>query len=246
MLFTRLTKALLILTTIGMLSAQVRIPGPGGNGNAIVLPTLISHGVSVTGSSITSAATISGISGSPTLILIGVNQGFSATCMLTDSSHNAYSVAITAPGGGGAGPKSTIYFVRSPVTTASMIFTIAGTACNAIANVAILGGTATVGGPDSTAQCQRNSGGTNSIHGCSVSVTPTANNEVCFSTIGLNGVDGGSFAVSGLTLLDSSVFVSTNTGSYSAYQIQTTAAGVFPLWTWTTSTGIGVTVACFS
>lgn len=218
-------------------------PKPGGGSTT---PFLISHGVGATGNIATSTASLTGIAGSPTLILVGTGQTFTATCALTDGSGNIYSVAQTAPGGGGAGAKSVLYYVRAPVTTSSMAFVYAGAGCDPMLTVAVFGGTATSGGPDATAQCERNSGGTASIHGCSASVTPTANNEVCFSNMTLNTIDGGGFAVSGLTLLDSSVAVANNVGGYSAYQIQTTAAALFPLFTWTTSSAIGVTAACFS
>jgi hypothetical protein len=200
--------------------------------------------------------TINGsLTASPTLAVLGVtwyNAGSSCASPpspITDSSSNTYTQAVAS---GNDLVCAAIYYTRNPTVSSSFDWTATGSSHYTDLVGVLLTGTAMLGGADVTGSnhtastvgsLAANSGGT---------ITPNHNNENCFAVFGNAGNPGNPSP--GVSV--SSPFVLQNyngynsgqwVGDFLSYDVQTTAAGVNPTFTFQSniSGGVASAIACF-
>ncbi len=219
------TLALVILAILTpVVSAQVRIPGPGGLINT-------GGGLITAGAAIAQNGTINGVttssintSGATLIIVLTSSYAVASADAVSDSEMNMWT-ALT-PTSTGTSSKATLWYCVNPATSTMHTFTDTLTG----GFPAILVQAFNNGSVFDQEAAGSSSSGTTSQPG---SITPSENNAVVVTGIGLEDTIG--IAIdSGYTISATATGSAGNSFAGSlAYKIQTTATATNPTWSWT-------------
>lgn len=172
------------------------------------------------------------------LIVVGVTRWNGGAATLEDSNTNVWTPLAAVLQ---TTTEARLYYCVNPVVGAGHTFTLN----NSLTTYGTICVAAFSGGPSADSLDQQNSGGATATSVATGSVLPTQNGELLIAILGFDNAD--TVAInSGFTITNQVPLVAAqHSGGAMAYLIQTTAASVNPLWSWTNSTDGAARIATF-
>jgi hypothetical protein len=170
-------------------------------------------------------------------LLVGFNQADGSSTAISDSKSNSWT-GLTALNAGG---EARIFYVESPTVGT-------GHTVSCAQSYAYVAMSAWSGGTTTSFDQENGATSASATSLASGSITPSEDNELLISCIGLGGTATGLTADTGIgftALVTRNAVSGVNYGGGVSYQIQTTATARNPSWSWTLSTDARHPIASF-